>query len=148
MGLGTRARGGNKKRYEGLEDKTYPVILPLEYRIYGVAADGTYEVRQAGSGRTLHMSSGGVLFEADRALPEGMDAELSIAWPASLSESVGLTLWVRGRIVDADQNRIALTMTHYEFRTRSLTAASERAVSEKDLAAVIKLSPDSAAKDQ
>jgi len=67
--------------------------------------------------------------------PWGAAADLSIAWPASLSKSVGLTLRVRGRIVRAEQNCIALTMTHYEFRTRSLPVASEQGVANKDIAA-------------
>ena len=109
--------------------------VPLEYRVYGIADNGTNEVRLTGSGRTVNMSSAGVIFEADRPLREGLDADLSIAWPASLSKSVGLTLRVRGRIVRADQNRIALTMTHYEFRTRSLQIVSEVGSPEKDRAA-------------
>ena len=127
--------GGGKKVYERREGRRYPVTVPLEYRVYGVAENGSSEVRQTGSGRTVNMSSAGVVFEADRPLREGMDADLTIAWPAVLSKSVGLTLRVRGRIVRAEQTRIALTMTHYEFRTRSLPATSETAPPEKDRAA-------------
>ncbi len=126
---------GRGRMYERREGRRYPVTIPLEYRVYGVADNGTNEVRQTGSGRTVNMSSAGVVFEADRPLREGMDADLSIAWPATLSKSVGLTLRVRGRIVRVEHNRIALTMTHYEFRTRSLPAASEQSPAEKDRAA-------------
>jgi hypothetical protein len=134
MELGASLTGGSRKGDERREDRRYPVTVPLEYRIYGVAENGSKEVQQTGSGRTLNMSSGGVIFEADRPLQEGADADLSIAWPASLSKSVGLTLRVRGRIVRADKNLIALTMTHYEFRTRSLPADSEQGVANKDIA--------------
>jgi hypothetical protein len=81
------------------------------------------------------MSSTAVMFETNYPLREGMAADLSIVWPASLSESVGLTLQVRGIIVAADENRIEMTLTHYEFRTRSLTAGSDRGSSDKDIAA-------------
>lgn len=84
-----------------------------------------HETGQAGSGRTLTMSSGEVLFEADRELPEGLDVELFIAWPASLSKSAGLTLRIRGCIAHADQARARLTMKKYEFRTRSLPVTPE-----------------------
>ena len=134
MELGASYSGSSGRGDERREDRRYPVTIPLEYRVYGVAENGTNEVRQTGSGRTLNMSSGGVVFEADRPLREGLDADLSIAWPASLSKSVGLTLRVRGRIVRAEQNRIALTMTHYEFRTRSLPVASEQGLHDKDRA--------------
>lgn len=126
---------GSGIRDERREGRRYPVTIPLEYRVYGVADNGTNEVRQTGSGRTVNMSSAGVVFEADRPLREGMDADLSIAWPASLSKSVGLTLRVRGRIVRSENTRIALTMTHYEFRTRSLPVASEPGAAGKDRAA-------------
>ena len=135
MEFGGSLTAGSRKGDERREDRRYPVIVPLEYRVYGIAENGTNEVRQTGLGRTLNMSSGGVVFEADRPLQEGLDADLSIAWPASLSKSVGLTLRVRGRIVRAEQNRIALTMTHYEFRTRSLPVASEQGTPDKDRAA-------------
>jgi hypothetical protein len=72
------------------------------------------------------MSSAGVLFETDQTLRAGLDVDLSIAWPASLSKSVGLTLRVRGRVVRAERNRVAVTMTHYEFRTRSLSETTEQ----------------------
>jgi hypothetical protein len=125
------------KKYDGVDSPGYPMTLPLVYRVYrrGVSGTNTGDVCETGSGRTLNMSRSGVLFEADRELDEGMAADLLIAWPTSLSTSVGLTLRVRGLIVRADRNRIALTMTRYEFRTRSIPAASERGVSDKDRAA-------------
>jgi hypothetical protein len=135
MESGASVTSIGRKVSERREDRRYPVTIPLEYRIYGVAENGTNEVRQKGSGQTLNMSSGGVIFEADRPLQPGLDADLSIAWPASLSKSVGLTLRVRGRIVRVHRNVIALTMTHYEFRTRSLTVASEQALPGRDRAA-------------
>jgi len=133
MGLGTPARG-NKKRYDGFEDRIYPLTLPLRYRVYGGGASPDSEIRETGSGETLNISSGGVLFESDRPLHAGLDAELSIAWPASLNKSVGLTLWVWGRIVRVDQSCVELTMTRYEFRIRQLPAASEREIPEEERA--------------
>jgi hypothetical protein len=135
MERGASPTGNGKRVFERREGRRYPVMIPLEYRVYGAAGNGIGEVRHTGSGRTLNMSSAGVVFESDHPLREGMEADLSIAWPASLSKSVGLTLRVRGRIVRADQNRAALTLTHYEFRTRSLPVASEHGTSEKDRAA-------------
>jgi hypothetical protein len=70
----------------------------------------------------LVLSSGTVLFEADRPLPAGLNVTLSIAWPVSLSKSVGLTLRVSGHIIHARRKIAALAMTRYEFHTRSLSA--------------------------
>jgi hypothetical protein len=116
----------NERLFDRCEDRRYLVTLPLDYRTYEVGVSGIGEVRETGSGRTLNISSSGVLFEADRTLREGMDAALSIAWPATLSKSVGLTLRVKGRIVRADQNRAILKMEGYEFHTRSVPLVSEQ----------------------
>jgi hypothetical protein len=83
-------------------------------------------VGETGAGRTLAMSSSGVLFEADRPLRAGLDVTLSIAWPATLSESVGLTLRVSGRIVYAERKIAVLTMKHHEFYTRRLAAMPQQ----------------------
>jgi hypothetical protein len=135
MELGESVSDTANNGHERREGRRYPVTIPLEYRVYGASENGTGEVRHTGSGRTVNMSSAGVIFDSDRPLREGMEADLSIAWPASLSKSVGLTLRIRGRIVRASENRAALTMTHYEFRTRALPVASEHGLLEKDRAA-------------
>jgi hypothetical protein len=59
-----------------------------------------------------------VLFESDRTLRVGQEVDLSIAWPALLRKSVGLTLRIQGSIVRAEQKLTELTIKHYEFRTR------------------------------
>ena len=121
MEMGTSVSSDGKRWYERRQGRRYPVNVPLEYKIYGVGEGGARQGCEVGSGRTLNMSSAGVLFETDQTLRAGLDVDLSIAWPASLSKSVGLTLRVRGRVVRAERNRVAVTMTHYEFRTRSLS---------------------------
>jgi hypothetical protein len=102
--------------------RSYPVVAWLEYQSWGDAPAGANAACEAGTGRTLVISSGTVLFEADRPLPAGLTVSLSIAWPVSLSKSVGLTLRVSGRILHARRKVAALAMTRYEFHTRSLSA--------------------------
>ena len=102
------------------ERNSYPVMLSLKYRMSSVSTGGADEVCQTGSGRTVEMSSSGILFEADEELVESPFAELSIVWPASLSQSVGLTLRVRGRIASLNRNRAVLMIAHHEFVTRRL----------------------------
>jgi len=55
-----------------------------------------------GAGRTLDVSSGGVLFDATRPLPVGMNVELSISWPALLHNVAPLQLVISGRIIRAN----------------------------------------------
>jgi hypothetical protein len=70
----------------------YPVYVEASYEliVHG-------EVVETGHGRTVNISTGGVLFESQQALaPVGI--RLSIAWPAQLGDAVGLALRVSGGV--------------------------------------------------
>ncbi len=77
-------------------------------------------VLETGAGRTLDLSSGGVLFDAGRPLPAGLNVELSIAWPVLLRGTAPLQLIVSGRIVRADGTRVAVRTAQHEFRTMAI----------------------------
>ena len=82
---------------------------------------------ERGRGSVVNVSSGGVLFEAERALDVGFSIELTVAWPARLSDTVGLSLWIGGRTVRSDGNRTAVTIRQYEFHTRMINRSGTRA---------------------
>jgi len=71
-------------------------------------------------GRTIDLSGGGILFEAHRTLPVGLNVELSIAWPILLHNAAPLQLLVSGRIVRVSGSRVAIRMTQHEFHTAGL----------------------------
>ena len=71
-----------------------------------------------GVGETLNLSSGGVCFEAERPLPDGLMVELFIAWPALLNKAVRMGLRVTGDILRSEGRRIVVRIERYEFRTR------------------------------
>ena len=73
----------------------------------------------AGNGKTLNISSSGVLFTSDHDLPVGTRLELSISWPAQLNDRCLLNLVARGRITRHNQGQLALQIQQYEFRTQS-----------------------------
>ena len=75
----------------------------------------------AGNGKTLNISSSGVLFTSDHELPIGTRLELSISWPAQLNEKCLLNLVARGRITRHVGGQLALQIQQYEFRTQSRT---------------------------
>ena len=108
---------GHKK--SGGDSKRYPLIMPLHYRIYGqgVCARDAH----TGSGSTVDMSSGFILFEVQGEMPDGILGDLCISWPVSLSELAGLTLRVAGPVVRMAGNRAELKIIHYEFHTRGLS---------------------------
>jgi len=69
-------------------------------------------------GRTLNISSSGVLFTTQHVLIPGRRVEISIDWPAQLNNTCPLKLVARGRIVRFEGDRAALEIMQHEFRTR------------------------------
>ncbi len=74
-----------------------------------------------GVGKTLNISSSGVLFTAAHDLPIGTRLEVSISWPAQLNDRCLLNLVARGRITRQEEGQLALQIQQYEFRTQSLS---------------------------
>lgn len=74
---------------------------------------------EAGEGKTLNMSSSGVLFTAGQILRPGRRIELAISWPAQLNNKCALRLVARGRIVRFENGVAAMEIQQYEFRTQS-----------------------------
>lgn len=110
----------------------YPIALELQYKLLRGS-----RVERMGLGRTLNISSGGVLFETDNPLPVRGSVELAMKWPFLLQGACGLKLVVRGRIVrcDAGTRATAVRAEYHEFRTagtRLATMAGAAVVSGKE----------------
>ena len=88
----------------------FPLALPLTYR--SVSPEG-----RAGAGRTLNVSSGGVLFTAAPELSVGMTLELTIEWPVLLEGSVPLQMRLFGTTLRANADQVVLRIDKHEFRT-------------------------------
>jgi PilZ domain-containing protein len=78
---------------------------------------------ETGEGKTLNISSSGVLFTSQHLLLPGRRMELSISWPAQLNNKCALKLVARGRVIRFEQGRAALEIQQYEFRTAQHTGA-------------------------
>lgn len=74
-----------------------------------------------GAGKTVNMSSNGVLFTTDGFLIPGRRVELAISWPAQLNSKVALKLVARGRVVRSEDGVAAVEIQQYEFRTQAST---------------------------
>jgi hypothetical protein len=79
---------------------------------------------EAGEGKTVNMSSSGVLFTSGQILRPGRRIELAISWPAQLNNKCALKLVARGRIVRFDNGVAAMEIQQYEFRTQSAPGAT------------------------
>ena len=93
-------------------NRRYPIALEIEYKLLRKG-----RVERLGLGRTLNVSSGGVLFEADEPLPAGNSIELLMYWPFLLEGVCPLKLVIHGNVVRSDGKRVAVQTKHHEFRT-------------------------------
>jgi len=91
----------------------YPVSLSVKYRTVGRSN------RISGVGRTLNMSSGGLLIAADQRTELGAKIELNVEWPSLLDGTIPLQLVAVGRVVRCLESGFALSFTQYQFRTMS-----------------------------
>jgi hypothetical protein len=109
---------GKQLRYNGRingdcrANRRYEISLELRWKIVRWK-----RVLDSGSGRTLDLSSSGILFESGRPLAPGAKIELSIVWPVLLQNMTPLQLFANGRIVRSDRSRTAMRMAHHEFKT-------------------------------
>ena len=103
----------------------YPISLEVEYTLL----NGVH-IEHLGYGRTVNVSSKGILFEADNALPAGRSIQLAMKWPFLLDGECALRLHVRGIVIRSDTKYAAVQTAHYEFRTvgvvRTRAASSTR----------------------
>ena len=72
---------------------------------------------ETGIGKTINLSSNGVLFTTDRRVVTGKNVEVSISWPAQLNSTIPLKLVARGRVVRSEDGSAAVEIQHSEFRT-------------------------------
>jgi len=105
-------------------DRRYEIQLETRWKLIR-----RRRVLDSGVGRTVDLSSGGVLFDCGRALPAGLNAELAIAWPVLLHNVAPLQLIVSGRIVRSAGNRNAIRIAQHEFRTMATANGANRAPS-------------------
>jgi len=98
--------------------RRYPINLEVQYKVFKHR-----RVERLGLGRTLNISSGGVLFEADGHLPSSGPIELALNWPFLLHGSCNLKLVMRGRIVRTSNTAIAIRAEFHEFRTAGVRTA-------------------------
>lgn len=77
------------------------------------------KVITVGAGKTLNIGSGGVLFTTEQRLPMGRMVEISVNWPARLDGTCPLKFVATGRVIRSEDDRAAVRIERYEFRTRA-----------------------------
>ncbi len=90
----------------------FPIEREVRYKVLSKkSAD------DMGLGRTVNMSSTGILFTTDHILLPGRRLELAISWPAQLNNQTPLKLVARGRVIRYEEGLAAIEIQQYEFRT-------------------------------
>ena len=90
----------------------FPIEREVRYKVLNKK-----NADEAGNGRTVNLSSNGVLFTTEHMLLPGKRMEIAISWPAQLNNKTPLKLVARGRVVRYDDGRAAMEIQQYEFRT-------------------------------
>lgn len=96
----------------------FPIERDVKYRVLNKRSG-----EEVGDGKTVNISSSGVLFSTEHMLLPGRRMELSISWPAQLNNKCALRLVARGRVVRFEDGRAAVVIQQYEFRTQSSAPA-------------------------
>ncbi|MGD0361546.1 MAG: PilZ domain-containing protein [Bryobacteraceae bacterium] len=107
------------------DERLDPSVERRESRRFAIEQEVLYKILdhrattpESGAGRTLDISSGGVLFETQQRLRAGKRIEVSVNWPAQLDGGCALKFVAVGRVVRADEKQAAMHIEQHEFRTR------------------------------
>jgi hypothetical protein len=117
-----RGKQGDKVRTSSQQneqnDRRHSDRFPIEREVrYKVLNKRSGE--EAGDGKTVNISSTGVLFTSQHVLVPGRRLEVAISWPAQLNNKCALKLVARGRVVRFEEGLAAIEIQQYEFRTQA-----------------------------
>lgn len=90
----------------------FPIERDIRFKVLNKKSNN-----EAGLGKTINMSSHGILFSTELVLPPGRTLEIAVSWPAQLNNTTPLKLVARGRVVRFQPGIAAIEIQHYEFHT-------------------------------
>jgi len=105
---------------ERTHDRRASNRLPIERDVHYKVLDGKKTVKYVGSGKSLNMSSGGVLFTTASSLREGERIELAVSWPAKLDDRIPMKLVAIGVLVRTHETQAAMSIERYQFKTHGI----------------------------
>jgi PilZ domain len=101
-----------KLNHDRRSHRRYPVSVDIKYSL--AVPSGHVQV---GRGRTINLSSGGVLFEAEVAIPVNASIELSISWPGLSDPQIQLELHATGKALRVGDSKVAVKFDRSIFGT-------------------------------
>ena len=110
-----------------LPDRRSTTRFPLREEVrYKVIQSKSSKV--SGSGVTLNIGSGGILFTTQDKLPIAQTVEISVNWPARLGGTCPLQFVAVGKVVRSEAGQAAVKIERYEFKTRSANGLNSLSV--------------------
>lgn len=118
-------RMSNDKKSGKPEDRRSADRFPIEREVRYRPLSMRKGVDEPGTGKTINMSSTGILFQTDRMLLPGHRLELAVSWPAQLNNTCPLKLVAKAKVVrTVSDTMAAVEILQYEFRTQSKATLS------------------------
>src|SRR5205823_3402025 len=102
------------------KSQRFPIELDVRYRTTSKRPEIV-----AGTGKTVNISSTGVLFTSPHDVPIGTRLEIFIRWPIKLNEKCGLNLVGRGPVVRRAEGQLAVRFQDWQFRTTTQALAGK-----------------------
>ena len=99
---------------ERRQKQRFPIQLDVLYRVY----ERRTEIA-LGIGKTIDISSSGLVFQAQNEIPVGSRLEVSATWPALLHGNQSMRWVVFGNVVRSASGVTAVTIERCEYRTQS-----------------------------
>lgn len=112
MQMGNRERPMSKPLRDRRLSDRFPIEREVRYRVLNRRGPEII-----GLGKTVNMSSSGVLFTTEAPLVPGRKVEVAISWPAQLDNRCPMKFVARGRVVRCEEGMAAIEIQQYEFRT-------------------------------
>lgn len=120
---GLSADGFRERLVAGMRERRASARFPIRCELQFKTSNKRFAIL-TGTGRTVNISSSGLLFESNSNLPLGSCLELSIEWPVRLNEKCLLRLIAKGRIIRQNDRQLAVKVLRYEFRTHAASKKS------------------------
>jgi hypothetical protein len=86
----------------------FPISIAVKYLIDG----------KEGTGNSVNISSGGIMFTTDKPLPSRGVITLSLAWPHLLDGRVPLQVVIDGNILRSSPQLAVVRIMRHEFRVK------------------------------
>ena|SRR5579859_3159018 len=119
----------DRKTLERRSKSRYPMEISVQYRTV------SHEPGPVGIGRTVNVSSGGLLIAGESAtVHAGTRLQVSLEWPSLLNGDIPLQLIAICRVARVQSAGFAVTMERYQFRTRKAGRGVAKAACSPDIA--------------